>query len=511
MPQQERKLTRRHVNGDGAQTSRTNRGQRGGWRPAARRAVVIALCAVLPLFQIGCASKEVQQRLFDNAGDESYLRQTARAPRGTIGVVTARFVPDADFPGLRTGSGLTPGGGAAAGAAGGAALWGIVLVATGCLNPFAGATCPAVLPFAAGGAAVGAAAGAGERGAQTPMTAADASAAVTAAFEALDLQQHVVDRAMAYAQRMTRQTLVAAPAEGPARLDQNPGYSALRKEGIDTVLEISVLKVGMFGAGQLKSPGGLAGPAYTLVMIARGRLLRVSDAAVLHDRRYAFISVPLTTETWAENNAEALRRNLNAGLQDLVEQIVDRLFLAYDPPGFPELLWGKDACVAAPLSPVYPARSWAMCAGCSAFAGWQFAEVDSLQPTLRWQAFPTSKILDADQGGELQGLADVSYDFRVYDAIEFFASPEAQGWRPGDLAHSGTVEVPQYTPESPLKACSNYYLTFRTRFTLNGLPRVTQWAGLHEPTYQCLISGETWFKPSANYFPFRTPCPETSD
>lgn len=471
----------------------------------------MALCALLPLFQAGCAAKDVQQRLFENTNDQSYLRQTERAPWGTIGVTNARFVPDADFPGLRTGSGATAGGGAAAGAAGGAALWTIVIVASGCLNPFAGATCPAVLPFAAGGAAVGAAAGAGTQRAQTPMSAGEAVAAVTAAFQALDLQQQVADRATTYAQRMTHQTLVPAPVPGPSSQDRLPDYAVLRNQEIDTVLEISVLQVGMFSAGQLKSRGGLAGPAYTLVMTARGRLLRVSDAAVLHDSRYTFVSVPLTGENWAENDAEALRRNLNAGLQDLAEHAVDQAFLAYDPPGYPEIFWGKDACVAAPLFPLYPGRSWAMCSGCSAFASWQFAGVDSLQPTLRWQAFPTPKILEADKHGELRGLVDIIYDFRIYDAIEFFVSREAQGWRPGEMVWSGTTEAPEYTPESPLKVCSNFYLTFRARFTLNGQPRVTQWAGLYEPTYQCLSSGETWFRPSANFFPFRTPCPAAKE
>jgi len=434
----------------------TRFGRRRDWRLPAKRVLVFVLAVLLPLFQAGCVVLPPTP-LFENPSDRSYLRETTRSPWGALAVVPARFVPETDFPDFPSGSGLSPGG-AAAGAAGGAALWGLVIVASGCLNPFAGATCPAVLPFAAGGAAVGAvAAGSGEKPGEAAMTGEQAQAAINAALQTLDLQRHAADQVLAYAGSMTPYPLVIVPDIGPASRDQQPDYAALRSKGIDTVLEVSVLHLGMpkFSKPSMSKP-----PDYQFLLTARARLIRASDNSVLHDRQYGFVGKPRTVSAWAENNAEAFRQQLHAGLQDLGEQMLDRALLIYDPPGYPKFNW-VSLREDPPLSLVQPEPHWS-----------GFYTVDSLQPTLRWQAFPTPDMLEADKGGELQGVADVGYELRIYDELRYWG-----GFFYYDLIYSRTVKAPEHSLEQPLKACGNYRVTFRARFTLAGVPRVTQWAG----------------------------------
>lgn len=462
-----------------------------------KRTTVIGLCILFSLSQMGCGP--IATRLFDDPDDTPYLAQAERAPLVTVGIVAGRFVPEADFPEPSAIPEFSAGG-AAVGAVTGAALWTTVILASGCLNPFAAATCPAAIPFAVGGAAVGGiAAGAIGQVGTTPLTSEQVQAAIKEALEQLYLQEHVRDRALEYAQATIRQNVLMASAAGPTGPGQQPDYSALHNDGIDTVLEISVLKAGM-------SPFGGSSKAYTLYMTARARLIRVSDATVLHDRQYAFISVPRPPAQWAEKNAEAFRRSMSAGFQDLAEQIVDRAFLVYAPPGYRERSWWLLGDLA-PLLPEYPGKAPQGSNCYPRTLNWRLPEVDSVQPTLRWQAFPTPDMVQADQNRELERLTDVQYDVRLYD-IPASESGVFRYLAPGDQILEATLATPRYTLEWPLKACGAYFLTYRARFNLGGLPRATQWAGFHTPVVHCWDGFTAWIEPSHSYAAFRAHCPK---
>ena len=87
-----------------------------------------------------------------------------------------------------------------------------------------------------------------------------------------------------------------------------------------------------------------------------------------------------------------------------------------------------------------------------------------LQPTFRWEALPASF---AQQARGENGIRDVIYELRLYRGV---AQPP--------YVRSG-LTAPTYSLETPLAPCESYGWTVRAHFTLDGQPRVTEWAGMY--------------------------------
>lgn len=94
-------------------------------------------------------------------------------------------------------------------------------------------------------------------------------------------------------------------------------------------------------------------------------------------------------------------------------------------------------------------------------------EVDSLQPTLRWEAFPRPQDREADREGHLSRIRSVTYDLRIWRATNAY---------PAELiyAREGFPE-PSHRVEVPLERSTEYFWTVRARFELDGDVRVTGW------------------------------------
>ena len=125
------------------------------------------------------------------------------------------------------------------------------------------------------------------------------------------------------------------------------------------------------------------------------------------------------------------------------------------------------------------------------FALWgKFIEVDSLQPTLRWEPFPRQEDRDADQEGVLSGIEVITYELRIWKTITASA---------GELAYArGRLTLPYHKLEEPLEPSTKYLWSVRSHFMLNGKPRTIEWglAGY-------LLRGEVVPNPSC--FRFKTP------
>ncbi len=96
-----------------------------------------------------------------------------------------------------------------------------------------------------------------------------------------------------------------------------------------------------------------------------------------------------------------------------------------------------------------------------------FVEVDSRQPTLRWEAFPTDDDRKTDQEGQLAKINNVTYDLRIFRARRGFPAEPI-------YTRIGLPE-PWHTLDSPLEPSTEYFWTVRARFELDGRPRVTPW------------------------------------
>ena len=118
----------------------------------------------------------------------------------------------------------------------------------------------------------------------------------------------------------------AAAEQGPAALNEEVSYRLLAREGIDTILEISVLALGLAGEWGVNSP-------LAVFMTVRTRLIQVVDDTALYDStsKYRsttdkFIETHKFTE-WAANNAQPFREELVRAYQSLARKIVEELFL----------------------------------------------------------------------------------------------------------------------------------------------------------------------------------------
>lgn len=125
---------------------------------------------------------------------------------------------------------------------------------------------------------------------------------------------------------------------------------------------------------------------------------------------------------------------------------------------------------------------WALVGGCSvAVSGLRpeypavrsitaFVEVDSLQPTLRWEAYPRRQDRGEDKEGVLARIRNVTYDVKIW---------RAEKETPGEVVYARQgLPAPSHRLERPLEAATKYFWTVRARFELDGDPRVIEWGAI---------------------------------
>jgi len=131
-------------------------------------------------------------------------------------------------------------------------------------------------------------------------------------------------------------------------------------------------------------------------------------------------------------------------------------------------------------------------------AGYDFVQVDSLQPTFRWEAFPRKPDLAADKKEDLARLTSVTYDLQIWRAGYTLQYPAERVY-----AQQGLAET-SHRIEQLLAPNTRYSWTVRARFLVNGEPRVTEWA-MYEWEDTRLRRPFDEIFPSPRYFRFATP------
>jgi hypothetical protein len=491
-----------------------------------RMTAVAFLGAVLMAQLAGCAStagsskqSEYRERPDYSGGDW----QQAPAGLSKVALVNVLAAPAVEKVDL----GITRGEGAAAGAAGGALLFGAQPLAL-CVDPLACALAIVLLPaFVIGGAIVGAAGGAVSGNPADELAKAEANA--RAMLDSAYLQGKILERIHEYGSENLNLQFIRVPTADPRILADKPDYSVLKRDGIDAVLEIQLVRITFEEA---------------LGMEARARLTSPNAGVVISDARYEVVSDRRSVEEWTADGAVALSTVVASALDTLAEDIVDENFLLFyprDPVGEcvadhskpQSLLSGAIPPVAEfsesevvphySLKPLYPRLGRCVLCGENPFTdqshramnNLEFVKVDSTHITLRWESFPRPWDL-VGAGGNAHVITDTSYDIRVFEA--------------GEAANSQRVLVPAqqvysvrglhenyHKLGSELAPCKDYFWTVRARFKLDGRARVTEWAGAFGKNHQpwnlrrgaspypdwlmTKIDGPEWF-----YYPFKTPC-----
>ena len=131
-----------------------------------------------------------------------------------------------------------------------------------------------------------------------------------------------------------------------------------------------------------------------------------------------------------------------------------------------------------------------------------FVNVDSLQPTFRWESFPRPHDMEEDKGreGMLSRIREVTYDLRIWDSENDY---------PAAIIYSRQgIKEPIHMIENPLKPCANYFWTVRARFVIDDQTRVTEWGILKFPQMKRGHPSprRSTIIPNPNLYRFKTPC-----
>lgn len=380
----------------------------------------------------------------------------AREAVGAVAIVPSDAVPRSNFATF----GKSRPQGAATGALVGGTTTGLaVLIVAGT----AGAAAPYALvlaPLFIGAGAVGGAIG-GTAAAVPAGKSQEIDVAIQAWSKSLDSQRALARRVDAVA--ATAGAVVLAP-----------------RPQADSMLELAIEAIELEGCvartlfDPKSCPGGTRNPALALTLQARARLVAASSGEELFARDFRYHSPRRELARWVADDARLFTEELERAYQDLAERMHDAFFLTSSAqivqsstltglPGSAEygLCWLGPRAPSA--RPVLVSEMWTLPFAkgdiCEASAI-RFPAVDSLQPLLRWDAFP--RAVDS------QDVKAVTYDVKVWQVEDCARSAVA-------YERSG-LRLPEHRLEAPLAPGSRYFWSFRARYAANGRAAATPWS-----------------------------------
>ena len=468
---------------------------------------------------IGCATDAPKIPGYFAANIESHSPKISR-----IALVTDLTPPEIESVDL----GHTRGEGVASGFAGGVVL-GVVgalalILEAGSEAGAAAAVVILLLPVfvvvgAIGGTVTGVATG------YSADMLAEAEANARDMLNSAYLQTELLEHAQDYGLENTDLEFIRIPSADPETLSDKPDYKSLSDESIDAVLEVELLRFKLEDFLEIE---------------ARARLISSQTSEVLSDVNYKFFSERHRLKEWIADDAALLTEAIVSGLQRIAEDIVDENFLLFYPNEPKEIISQQtektsdqpqefhdlfgDPVPHYVLSPEYPVIDFCgLFCGPYAIATLKFVEVDSIQPTLRWETFPRDYDL-INTEGRSQQITDVRYELRIFNTTTEPSGQHNTLIPFKQVYDARNVSIPYHKIENELEICTNYFWTVRARFKLDGHVRVTEWAGafdalganerpwnlrhgLHAYTYPfipwmpSIAEGPEWY-----YYPFRTPC-----
>ena len=276
------------------------------------------------------------------------------------------------------------------------------------------------------------------------------------------LRNEIATLALAY-----NMSLVSVSGERAYAAARAQDYSILASEGVDTVLEVAMMNIGIGG-------GGIDTPL-VLYMEARVRLIRTTDNQEIFTADYSYLGEALNVKQWTANKGLRLLKAMKKGYAILGDHIYDSVFLLYPLPNqWPNLLEKPYG-----LKPLEPETRGKLTG--SPFFMWE--ETNGLWPTLRWQGFPRE--IDIAAAPEDMGrIRDVRYDLVV---------AREQNLAVGEIVYrrDGLLET-THTIQEKLKANTRYFWTVRARFDLDGRERVTEWGTADNTMYRRLAAPSPW-------------------
>src|SRR5882724_10113595 len=291
---------------------------------ATHRITLIVLVLVVCAGPWGCALKHPP-------GPQSPADEV-RAQLNTIGLPVAGFAPETHVDAPTSGKGMGAlkgvGYGFGAGAMPGTAIVDAVVAQRACDVKEISPLCLAVAVFGIGMAAAGGTIGAlggtvygavtAESGSKIDAAQAELKSAVIQA----DIQMMLRDQVLQIVRDRSPLSFVAVDDQQRSANGERIDYQALASTGIDTVLEVSVPRVGLAGQFGINPP-------VSLFMTARARLVRTADGAEMYAEKFDYRGGGASKFLeWAADDSQLFREEVARGTRSLADDIVQLLFPA---------------------------------------------------------------------------------------------------------------------------------------------------------------------------------------
>ena len=146
-------------------------------------------------------------------------------------------------------------------------------------------------------------------------------AAVGRNLSGLKIQDDLLHRVAATGREQTPGIFTVLEERGPRTPDERAEYRSLVADGLQTVLEISVVELALRGRAAEIDPG------LTLAMTVRTRLVRTADDAELYKHAVTYSGGRGRTLAEWLDDAELLQAELDRATGIVAEKIVDEVFL----------------------------------------------------------------------------------------------------------------------------------------------------------------------------------------
>lgn len=367
----------------------------------------------------------------------------------------------------KIGKGHATGKGAATGATTGATAGLLASLQTG---PFFVILAPILVPAGtliggAGGAAIGYAQG-------IPLKEAEAAKALLTRNQQ-DLSAGLTSRVI---QRL--------PQAG--KTQASPGSAP------DLRLEISVLSWGLFG-------GEGSQPVADFELTATYRVQDPKGTTLLF-RRFTVGGPRRPLAEWGVEEGKWLREAVEATLDVAAEAVTDSAFLIQD------FYLSKGA--PPPTCGLLPRRPGQVFLASTLLHG-ATPKVESLSPTLQWEAFPRRVDLDHDAGRLFQRITEIRYDLRIWKSIgggpgelvyerlgsrlEPRADPALAPQAPGEDPRPPSTTFVEHRLECILAPATEYLWSVRARFRLDGQERASRWSMNQDQDARAQSTLTLWF------------------
>ena len=291
---------------------------------ATRRITMIVLVLAVCAGPWGCAIK--RPPMLQSPSED------VRAQLNTIGLPVAGFAPETRVDAPTSGKGMGALKGVAvgfdAGAMPGRAIVDAVMAQRACDVKEVSPLCLTVAVFGIGMAAAGGTIGALGGPVYGAVTAESASkidaaqAELKSAVMKPDIQMMLRDQVLQIVRDRGSLNFVAVDDQQGSANGERIDYQALASTGIDTVLEVSLLRLGLAGQSGINPP-------VSLFMTARARLIRTADGAEMYAEKFDYRGgAAHKFPEWAADEGQVFRQEVDRGARRLAEDIVRLLFPA---------------------------------------------------------------------------------------------------------------------------------------------------------------------------------------